>query len=62
MEDRLRKALQTQNELVEAVRILTDILWKMGKYTYDRTNDPTLKQGLRELGEEIKLIKTPRKR
>ena len=62
MEDRLRKALQTQNELVEAVRILVDVLWKMGRYIYMRTTDAELKSNLLNLGEEIKLIKIPRKR
>jgi len=62
MEDRLTKAQHEIQDLREAVNILADVLWKMGTYLYNRTDDPILKAGLKELGEEIKKIKTPRKR
>ncbi|MCW4048230.1 MAG: hypothetical protein NWE89_00705 [Candidatus Bathyarchaeota archaeon] len=62
MEDRLKKAQFEIRDLRMAVRVLIDVLWKMGRYIYKRTNDPILKQGLKELGEEIKRIREPRKR
>lgn len=62
MEKRLRELAQTQEEMRMAVRILVDIMWKMGNYLYNHFDDPNLKEQLRDLGKELKQIKEPRKR
>ena len=62
MEKRLRELAQTQEEMRMAVRILVDIMWKMGNYLYNHSDNPTLKSHLKDLGEELRSIKEPRKR
>lgn len=57
-----KELAQTQEEIRQAIRTLTIIVWKMGHYIHQNTKNGDLKAHLKELGGEIRRIKTPRKR
>lgn len=62
MEQQIRELKQTQFELLANQRIIISVLWRLGQYLYNHTKNQNLKSHLKELGEELKKIREPRKR
>ena len=62
IEKKITEIQQTQNELRMAVNIIASVLLRFGNYLYNHFDDPNIKSHLKDLGDEIKSIKEPRKR